>query len=215
MAYIYAADVYCDSCGKDICKRIANEKAAEFSREEVIELLESISIACNDEESTSLLRAALAENYLDGNLDWEFSDENNYDSENYPKSGNDDDESDSPQHCGAGEDCLEAEELSDGSKIGCLIGTNLTDEGVETVKRMVAEDKTTNSNPAYAAFLRERFNDIDFADDSESDAIDQLLTSAYAVCTAADAISYPLPKELLDAILRLSGAIDAINVFRV
>lgn len=64
-------------------------------------------------------------------------DETSYDSDEYPKRANDDDESDSPQHCGSGETCLEAETLSDGSKVGKLIGTNLTEAGVEYVREAI------------------------------------------------------------------------------
>lgn len=65
--------------------------------------------------------------------------ERTFDSDDYPKYADDDGESDCPQHCGAGEGCLEALVLSDGRKYGKLIGTNLTGEGVKYVLEAVAE----------------------------------------------------------------------------
>ena len=97
MAYIYAADIYCDDCGDEIKARIQAEGKAPENP--------------NDETS--------------------------YDSDEYPKYCSDDDESDSPQHCGSHEDCLNAVTLPSGRKIGCLIGTNLTDAGVEYLKEIV------------------------------------------------------------------------------
>ena len=73
--------------------------------------------------------------------DWEdkFEFEDEYDSDEFPKYANDDAETDCPQHCGSGADCINAIELSDGSKIGCLIGTALTTDGIEYVKQAVKE----------------------------------------------------------------------------
>lgn len=48
--------------------------------------------------------------------------------ENYPQwfpAG----ETDCPQHCGSGEECLEAITLPSGRKIGALLGDELTDDG--------------------------------------------------------------------------------------
>lgn len=71
----------------------------------------------------------------------EPDDERSYDSDDYPKSCGDDEESDSPQHCGSGETCVNAIELSDGRKIGCFVSDSLTDYGVEYVKEAIAADK--------------------------------------------------------------------------
>ena len=68
-------------------------------------------------------------------------DEYSYDSDNYPKSCGDDEESDSPQHCAAREDCLKAEELPSGRKVGYLFG-ELTMEGIKYVALSVAESKS-------------------------------------------------------------------------
>lgn len=66
-------------------------------------------------------------------------DETTYDSDEFPKYMPDDSESDTPQHCGSGADCLEAEVLSDGSKIGALLSTTLTDDGIDYVREAVAD----------------------------------------------------------------------------
>ena len=60
--------------------------------------------------------------------------ENEYDSDEYPKHMEEDEEGDTPQHCGSGETCLEAETLPSGAKIGKLLSRTLTDDGVEYVK---------------------------------------------------------------------------------
>jgi hypothetical protein len=80
-------------------------------------------------------------------------DERTYDSDEYPKYAWDHDETDSPQHCGSGKDCLEAETLSDGSKVGMLIGTHLTDEGVDYLKEAIVCGGTV------AEFWAEAFKD--------------------------------------------------------
>lgn len=68
-----------------------------------------------------------------------YGDERHYDSSEYPKYADDDEESDCPQHCGNHADCLEAEVLPSGHKIGCLIGTSLTSDGLDYLKEAIAE----------------------------------------------------------------------------
>lgn len=65
-------------------------------------------------------------------------DERSYDSDEFPKRMGDDEESDSPQHCGSGEECLEAETLPSGRKVGALFGS-LTSDGIEYVKDAIVE----------------------------------------------------------------------------
>lgn len=78
------------------------------------------------------------------------------DSDEYPKWADDDADADSPQHCGSGESCINAEVLPSGEKIGCLLGTNLTTEGENYVKEAVAEGGEV------AEFWREQFDWIDW-----------------------------------------------------
>ena len=65
-------------------------------------------------------------------------DEWTFDSDEYPKRADDDDEADTPQHCAAGEECINALELPSGEKVGFLFG-ELTRDGVEYVKEAIAE----------------------------------------------------------------------------
>ena len=68
MAYIYRADIYCDDCGRAICKRLQ----------------------------------AAGKAPADPDNGW------SYDSDDYPKRAGDDEESDTPEHCAAGERCVNA-----------------------------------------------------------------------------------------------------------
>ena len=90
-----------------------------------------------------------------------FDNERNYDSDEFPKVMGDDEESDCPQHCAGHGECLEAEVLPDGEKIGALLSTSLTAEGERYVKEVVAE------GGAVAEFWRERFDWIDFPSEIE------------------------------------------------
>jgi len=47
----------------------------------------------------------------------------------------DDMESDCPEHCAAGEDCVNYEVLSDGRKIGYFFRNSLTPDGIEYVRK--------------------------------------------------------------------------------
>lgn len=91
-------------------------------------------------------------------------DERTYDSGEYPKSGSES-ESDGPQHCAAGDECLEAEELSSGDKIGCLLGTNLTSYGTEYLN-----NELENMDEPLQEFYREQFSEyIDEPDDDDDE----------------------------------------------
>ena len=62
-----------------------------------------------------------------------------YDSDDFPEFVCDPGEADCPQHCGAGDECLEAVELPSGRKIGALLSAALTSEGVRYVAEAVEE----------------------------------------------------------------------------
>ncbi len=90
------------------------------------------------------------------NLDFEgktpaSTDERAYDSNEYPKYMSEDEESDCPQHCGALIECLEAEILQDGTKIGALLSRSLTDAGKQYVKEYILQGGVV------AAFWRQEF----------------------------------------------------------
>ena len=94
MSFIYAADLWCDSCGRAIRKQLRREGRG--------------------------------------------SSNPSYDSNDYPECVGNPGESDCPQHCGAGEDCLEAIELPSGRKIGALLSTELTGDGVRYTQEAIA-----------------------------------------------------------------------------
>ena len=99
MPYIYAADLWCDSCGRSIRKELRRE----------------------------------------GHAPADPHDETSYDSDEFPKYASDSGESDCPQHCGAGDNCLEAIELPSGRKIGALLSTDLTGDGVRYTQEAIAK----------------------------------------------------------------------------
>ena len=118
MAYIYQADVWCDDCGRAICKRLKREGAAP------------------------------------ANLDDEWT----FDSDDYPKRASDDDESDTPQHCAAGEECINVLTLPDGGKVGLLFG-ELTAVGVEYVKEAIEEAAAGFGSKEVTDLWQEHFRD--------------------------------------------------------
>lgn len=97
MPYIFQADLWCDSCGQAIRKRLRREGTAPANP----------------------------------------ADEYSYDSDEFPKFVSDPGEADCPQHCGAGDECLEAVELPSGRKIEALLSTDLTAEGVRYVQEAI------------------------------------------------------------------------------
>ena len=111
MAAIYQADVWCDDCAKSIKNRLWAE---------------------SDDGPTYSLRAHWE-------LDAGYAHERDYDSGEYPKDCDDDEECDCPQHCAAGADCINAEVIHDDYKIGYFFGNSLTDEGDVYVKEAVIE----------------------------------------------------------------------------
>lgn len=67
-------------------------------------------------------------------------DEYSYDSDEFPKEVSEEGESDSPSHCAAGADCVNAIELPSGGRIGQWLGTELTWDGVDYVCSAVTGD---------------------------------------------------------------------------
>lgn len=123
MCYAYKAEIWCDSCGQDIRKRLE----------------------LKGKEDTG-------------------------DTDDFPQWGDDDEYTDSPQHCAAGEKCLERLDLSEYGEIrslygaetnyiGALIGTNLTGDGESYLNEMLSETPRTDYQAALQAFWREAFSD--------------------------------------------------------
>ncbi len=65
------------------------------------------------------------------------NDEWSYDSDEFPKCADSDNEADAPQHCAAGEDCINAIEI-EGGKVGLLFG-ELTGDGMTFVEDAIEE----------------------------------------------------------------------------
>lgn len=118
MSYIYRADVWCDDCGRAICRRLKREGK---------------SPANPDDE-------------------WTF------DSDEYPKRAGDDEESDTPEHCAAGEHCINAITLPSGEKVGYLFG-ELTAVGVGYVKESVAEAEEGLGSKEVVELWQEHYRD--------------------------------------------------------
>ena len=146
MAGIYNADIYCDSCIKEIKREIAyyiiiGKKTAmnqfittEATIDDIVTTLDQVS-------------------------------ESDYDSDEYPKWADDEAESDSPTHCGNREACLEAEQLENNVTIGKLIGTSLTTDGEEYVKNEVK----SNSDNEVVKFWKQEFSYIDYEEDQDDE----------------------------------------------
>jgi hypothetical protein len=64
-------------------------------------------------------------------------DETSFDSDEFPKGPYSPDESDTPDHCAAGEDCLDAIELDDGRKVGAWLENALTEDGVNYTREAI------------------------------------------------------------------------------
>ena len=101
LAYIYAADIYCEQCGEAIRERIIREGFAPADPD----------------------------------------DQRSYDSDEFPKGPYCDGggEADCPQHCGAGQQCVNAIEFDDGHKVGAWLENELTADGVEYVCEAIRE----------------------------------------------------------------------------
>jgi hypothetical protein len=137
MAAIYAADVWCDGCADDIKDRIAAE------------LFEG-------QGSVTFPDGWVAEGFdsvedVRGHLD--SMSEHDYDSDDYPKGCSDDEESDCPQHCGALDDCVNAEEDADGTRHGYFFGNALTSYGDDYVREAVIEALESGRNDSVALTL--------------------------------------------------------------
>ena len=83
------------------------------------------------------IRAILLRN----GCEFDPADETSYDSDDFPKGPypNGGGFANCPQHCGNGPECINAEELFDGSKIGVWLENELSIEGREYVKEAIQE----------------------------------------------------------------------------
>jgi len=122
MAYIFQADIYCDRCGEDI------RQAIDRPTVQALRLLRQAYDALPDETDNpaEVLAIETLEHAID-RFTFELDSRDTCDSDEYPQYGSDDSETDSPQHCGSGADCLDAIDVDD-RKVGYLFG-RLTREG--------------------------------------------------------------------------------------
>jgi len=125
MAAIYQADVWCDDCADVIKDRLwaESEDGPTFSNR------------AEWEESVG------------------YDDERNYDSDEYPKDCDDDEESDCPDHCAAHSGCLNAEVLSDDSVVGYFFGNSLTTDGADYVRDAIRDDVRAGDTDSVACTL--------------------------------------------------------------
>ncbi len=137
MAAIYAADIWCDDCADDIKDRICTEL---WEQRESAECPDGTAV--NEFDSRDDLYDHLV-----------FMDERHYDSDAFPKHANDDEESDCPQHCAALDECINAEVLSDGTKVGYFFGNSLTSYGDDYVRDAVNEDRQSGDTGSVACEL--------------------------------------------------------------
>lgn len=101
----------------------------------------------------------------DGEAPEDPDDEESYDSDEFPKGpyGDGGGEADSPQHCDAGEHCINAVELSSGSKVGAFLENPLTDDGNEYVREAVLEAKAKKKKGSVALEIWKPYYDyIDY-----------------------------------------------------
>ena len=139
--WIYAADLYCDACGRALLEDLKDHPAARELREAG----------------------------WDGNADtlYRYEYDCPYDSDDFPKGPYPTSESvDCPHFCGAGEGCLKAV-----NGVPALLGYSLTDHGVEYVRELIEDAgfdldgerpelvEEVSRSQLYAAILWEFYSD--------------------------------------------------------
>lgn len=125
--YIYQADIWCQSCGLEICNRLRKHGEAPEN---------------TDDQTT-------------------------YDSNEYPKECCDSGESDSPQHCAAGPDCLEYDEPEFGWKVGKFLENDLTQDGYDYVKEYLKTDPNSAVVRLWANYYSITVDDDEEEDDED------------------------------------------------
>lgn len=146
MAAIYQADIWCDDCADVIKDEICSSL-----------WLRRDTAVCPDGE------ACIGFDSRDDLYDYLlFMDERSYDSDEFPKHCDDYAESGYPEHCGAGEGCVNAIELQGGRKIGAWIGNSLTSYGEEYVKESVRAARLAGGYNPVTELWAEYYDYIDF-----------------------------------------------------
>jgi len=94
----------------------------------------------------------------------DFEDERTFDSDEYPKGPYDDEqESDSPEHCASGQDCLDPTIIGD-QVCGYFFGNNLTTYGVENLQEM-----HKNQTSEITKFWMDYYNSCGYSIEDNSD----------------------------------------------
>lgn len=123
MAAIFAGNIYCDDCARDIRHFICD----------VLWEDREVSV-CPDGVKVNTF--AWRGDFLDHMYRMYCDNYETYGSEDYPKYCSDIFESDVPEHCAAGDGCKNYETLNDGTKIGHFFGNPITEDGVEYIKNV-------------------------------------------------------------------------------
>ena len=157
MAAIYQAGVWCDDCADSIRDRICDELWERKCGPCCPDYTNVDEFDCRDD--------------LDDHL--RGMDERSYDSGEYPKDCDDDEECDCPQHCAAGPSCINAED-----SVGYFFGNSLTTDGADYVKDAVREDVESGHTDSVACTVWMPYYDwIDYGNIGTCDSCDDL-----AVC---------------------------------
>lgn len=149
MAGIYTADIFCDDCIENIKDRIAED----YEGAPADAVLPDGTLRGDFDDLEDL------KDHLEGMDEWD------YDSDQYPKYASEDSESDCPEHCGSGAECLDYSETSDGELYGKFFGNNLTTDGEDYVREAVNADLLAGCTDSPAIELWKPYYDyLDYAE---------------------------------------------------
>lgn len=161
MAAIYCADVYCDECADRIKYDVVDAllgSDGSFDPDGLLGLIDPDDMAeaaSGNSRHEQILEIVGYIDDLGGH---------GFDSDEYPKDCDDDEESDSPQHCGSHAECIDYEELKDGTRVGHFFRNSLTTDGEDYVREAVRDGE--EGGVARELWMPE-YDYIDFEDDEE------------------------------------------------
>lgn len=149
--YAYNADVWCPTCTEAIKEQRAKEVA-----EKMRAVLDAEFPKCNFSNQFTKDLVEQIRREMDGYGEIR-------DTDNWPQSGSFE-PTDCPQHCASGETCLEAEVLSSEFKVGALLGTELTEQGLHYTNELMTAPRQTKFQKALSQFWRVQFSQYEFGD---------------------------------------------------
>lgn len=156
---VYNADCWCESCAKSIKESIVKEIIEDMWSDMRRRFPKTVLDPLTDQHKEELTETLI-----------DYMDRQTADTDDWPSTGNPEEATDGPQHCGAGETCDEAEDLGDGCKIGALLGTDLTDHGVDYLNEMIGEKPTNDHQRRVHEFWRQSFEHYDLVADPSDPA---------------------------------------------